>query len=57
MENIIFYKPYNPPFEIFGLYGDPKKNGYCRLPEDVAKATSDQVAQLHKNTSGCIREV
>lgn len=52
MENIIFYKPYNPPFEIFGLYGDPKKNGYCRLPEDVAKATSDQVAQLHKNTSG-----
>ena len=52
MENIVFYKPYEAPFEIFGLYGDPKKNGYCRLPEDVARATSTDVAALHKHPSG-----
>lgn len=52
MENIIFYEPYKAPFEIFGLYGDPEKNGYCRLPEEVAKATSTDVATLYKNTSG-----
>lgn len=52
MENIIFYQPYKAPFEIFGLYGDPEKNGYCRLPEDVAKATSTDVADLYKHPSG-----
>ena len=52
MENIVFYKPYEKPFELFGLFGDPEKNGYCRLPDEVAKATGDSVARLHKYTSG-----
>jgi hypothetical protein len=36
MENLIFYKPYE----------NPEKHGYCRLPQDVALATSDAVARL-----------
>ena len=52
MENCIFYKPYRAPFELFGLYGDPKENGFCRLPEDVARSTSADVARLSKHTSG-----
>ena len=52
MNGIRFYKPYEAPFEIFGLYGDVEKNGYCRLPRDVAEATSADVARLSKHTSG-----
>ena len=52
MENVKFFKPYEKPFEIFGLYGSPETNGYCRIPEEVANATSSRVKELFKNTSG-----
>ena len=52
MENVKFFKPYEKPFEIFGLYGSPETDGYCRIPEGVAKATSARVAELYSNTAG-----
>ena len=52
MENIDFYKPYEAPFELFGLCGDIEKNGYRRIPEDIAIATSDAVTKLNRNPSG-----
>ncbi|MDD6800774.1 MAG: SGNH/GDSL hydrolase family protein [Firmicutes bacterium] len=38
------------PFDIYGLY-EPEKS-YRRLPEDVAKSTSEGVAILAKHTAG-----
>ena len=52
MENIEFFKPYEKPFEIFGLYGSPEANGYCRIPKEVANATSARVSELYSNTAG-----
>ena len=52
MDNITFYDIKKPPFEIFGLYGTYKENGYCRIPESVAKATSARVSELYRHTSG-----
>ena len=52
MENVKFFKPYEKPFEIFGLYGTPETDGYCRIPEDVAKSTSARVSELYSNTAG-----
>ena len=52
MENIVFYDVKKEPFEIFGLY-EPKTYGkYCRIPEDVARATSARVSELYSNTAG-----
>ena len=52
MENIKFYKIWEAPFEVHGLYGDIEKNGFRRLPEEVAKNTSSEVYRLHTHTSG-----
>lgn len=52
MENIKFYKIWEAPFKVYGLYGDIEKNGFRRLPEEVARNTSDDVLRLHKHTSG-----
>ena len=52
MENINFYKVWESPFAVYGLYGDIEKNGFRRLPEEVAKNTSSEVYRLHTHTSG-----
>ena len=52
MENIRFYKIWEAPFEVYGLYGDIEKNGFRRLPEEVAKNTSSEVLRLHTHTTG-----
>ena len=52
MENIKFFKVWEKPFEVFGLYGDVEKDGFRRLPEEVAKSTSSEVYRLHKHTTG-----
>lgn len=52
MDNVIFYKPYEKPFELLGLYGSPETNGYCRIPESVARETSARVSELYSNTAG-----
>ncbi len=53
MEEIVkFYSPKEEPFEIYGLYNPLTEDCYKRLPDDVAKATSQGVAGLYKHTSG-----
>ncbi len=52
MENITFYDVKKAPFEIFGLLEPLTCGKYCRIPEEVAKATSPRVAELYANTAG-----
>ena len=52
MENIKFYKVWEAPFVVCGLYGNIETNGFRRLPEEVAKSTSSEVHRLHTHTSG-----
>lgn len=52
MENVIFHKIWEEPFKIYGLYGDIEKDGFRRIPEEVAKNTSSEVLRLHTHTSG-----
>ncbi len=52
MENIKFYKVWEAPFAVHGLYGDIEKNGFRRIPEEVARNTSSEVLRLHTHTSG-----
>ncbi len=52
MSNIIFHDIKEAPFEIYGLYDVYSGNGYRRIPEDVARATSSEVHRLHTHTAG-----
>ena len=52
MGNIKFYKVWEAPFKVYGLYGDIEKNGFRRMPEEVAKSTSNEVHSLYIHTSG-----
>lgn len=52
MKNIIFHKIWEKPFKVYGLYGDIEKDGFRRMPEEVAKNTSSEVLRLHTHTSG-----
>ena len=48
--DIKFYDVKNPPFEVFGVFYE--NGAFRRIPESVAKATSDRVTFLHTNTAG-----
>ena len=52
MDNVRFYKVWEKPFEVFGLLSDIEKNGFRRLPDYVAKNTSESVHYLARHTSG-----
>ncbi len=52
MSNIVFYDIKEARFEIYGLYDVYSGNGYRRIPEDVARATSSEVHRLHVHTAG-----
>lgn len=47
-----FHRLPEPPFSIHGLYAPKSGEPFARLPEDVAKATSDGVYKLYRNTAG-----
>ena len=49
-EGLVFHDAESAPFKIYGVYRDGEK--FRRLPESVAKATSDGVWRLHANTAG-----
>jgi len=49
-DGVEFYNIDDAPFKIYGIYRDGEK--YRRLPEAVAKATSDGVHKLHADTAG-----
>lgn len=42
----------NEPFDIYGLYNPKNEPSFKRMPDEVAKATSESVAILAKNTAG-----
>lgn len=42
----------NPLFKIYGVFYDPKRNEFVRVPHEIACATNDGVAYLAKNTAG-----
>ncbi len=49
-ENICFFDADGAPFKVYGLM---RENGrYCRMPDDIAKNTSEGVDILHTNTAG-----
>ena len=50
IENIKFYNIREAPFSVYGVFFENGK--YRRLPEQVAKAVSQGVYNLHANTAG-----
>ena len=49
-DDIVFYNVTDEPFKVYGIYHEDGK--FRRLPESVAKATSEGVWALHANTAG-----
>lgn len=47
-----FYNVRQEPFRIYGLLQDAPDRPFRRIPEDVARATSEGVFHLHTNTAG-----
>ena len=50
--DVIFYNVKRSPFCIYGLYDYKNQPVYRRIPEDVAAATSESVAELALCTAG-----
>ncbi len=50
VERLNFFDPLEGPFEINGLIFE--NNRFRRVPEDIAKQTSEGVYNLHTNTAG-----
>lgn len=50
--DIAFYDVRNKPFEVYGLYDYQNQAEFKRLPDDIAKATSEGVFYLYRNTAG-----
>ena len=48
----VFHDARKTPFEIYGLYKPTEGSSFRRIPEEVAKATSEGVFRLHTNTAG-----
>ena len=51
-EEIAWYNPKEAPFLLHGLYLPQSDGAYRRLPDDVARATNEGVADLSYNTAG-----
>lgn len=49
-DDIVFYNVLEEPFKIYGIYYEDGR--FRRMPESVAKATSEGVLALHANTAG-----
>ena len=49
-EGLAFFDPLKPPFRVYGVYHDGAR--YRRMPQDVANATSQGVANLCTATAG-----
>ncbi len=52
MTNVTWYSVKEEPFSIYGLYHPTEPGLFRRLPEDVARKTSENVWMLSTNTSG-----
>ena len=50
--DVRWYDVRRAPFQLYNFYDPCNEPVFCRLPADVAKATSDKVAVLCRKTSG-----
>ena len=50
--DVVFYDVRRAPFAVYGLYDYQNQPDFKRLPDDVARATSDGVNYLYRNTAG-----
>ena len=51
-EELVWLDVREAPFDVYGLYDYKRDDFFRRLPDDVAAATSKDVAGLYKNTAG-----
>ena len=51
-EDMVFYDLRSGKFAVHGLYKPYEGDGYRRIPDDVAKATSEKVCFVYRNTAG-----
>ena len=51
-ENLLFSNVRNAPFHVYGLLPGSEEDPFRRIPESVAKACSEGVYALHRNTAG-----
>ena len=51
-EDVVFHDAREDCFRIYGLYEPYSGGRYCRIPEEVAEATSAKVTKRNYNTSG-----
>lgn len=50
--DVKLYDVRRPPFSLYGFYRPLEESQFKRLPDEVAKATNDGVAQLYLDTAG-----
>lgn len=50
--DLCFYDVRQAPFRLYGFYEPTAQEHFLRLPEDVARATSEGVARLSRQTAG-----
>jgi hypothetical protein len=51
-KDIVFYDVRREPFSVFGLYDYKGEDAFIRIPDSVARATSDGVLRNSKHSSG-----
>ncbi len=51
-DDIVFYDVRRAPIRLYGLQPPVDGEGFCRMPREVAKSTSDNVALLNTFTAG-----
>ena len=51
-DDVVFYDVKQAPFDLYGFWNPHGQYGFRRLPDDVAKQTSEGVDILHTHTSG-----
>lgn len=51
-EEVKFYDAESEPFKIYGVIKEDCDDRFCRLPNEVAKATSVRVSELNYNPAG-----
>ncbi len=51
-DGLMFYNVKEQPFDLYGFYSANKNELFKRLPDNIARQTSQGVATLYTNTSG-----
>jgi len=52
VDDVMFYDIRNEPFKVYGLYNYVQELEFKRMPDKIARATSEGVGILNRNTAG-----